>query len=124
MEGINIILEYVMHLIDIIGVSILIWGFTKSTFQFILTEGFTTKRKNRFKAIQLIRCRAGLYILLALDLMIVSDLINIMLNAEDLNKLINLGVFVFIRTFIGYFLSKEIDEIHNEKQHEEVAKLN
>ena len=66
---------------------------------------------------QLLRCDVGLYILLALDFMITSDIINSMIhkNTEDL---ISLAAIVVLRTVIGYFLGKEIDEVHNKQSAE------
>jgi uncharacterized membrane protein len=52
----------------------------------------------------------GVYILLSLDFLIASDIIN---SITDLSKeqLINLGTMIALRTIIGFFLGKEINEL-------------
>ena len=65
------------------------------------------------RKIQDIRCELGIYILLALDFLIASDIIH---TITDLNQeqLVELSVMIVIRIAIGYFLGKEINEIHEE----------
>ena len=47
---------------------------------------------------------------MALDFMIASDIINSTVHTE-LKDLYELGIIVLLRTAIGYFLGKEIQEI-------------
>ena len=64
---------------------------------------------------QILRCNMGLYILLALDFMITSDIIKSMFH-KDMDDLIHLASIVVLRTLIGYFLGKEVEEIHVNKE--------
>ena len=70
------------------------------------------RKENQFKMKQILRCNVGLYILLALDFMITSDIISTMVHT-DMDDLIVLGAIVVLRTVIGYFLGKEVEEVHN-----------
>lgn len=61
--------------------------------------------------IQKIRCELGVYILLALDFLIASDIIHTIMDITT-EQLIELSAMIVLRTGIGFFLGKEIDEIH------------
>jgi len=65
----------IADIINIIGVSILIFGFTKELIKYISTEIKNGVMMTPIKAIQRIRCQLGIYILLALDFLIISDII-------------------------------------------------
>jgi uncharacterized membrane protein len=64
--------------------------------------------------IQKIRCQLGVYILLALDFLIASDII---LSIIDLSmqELMKLSITIALRIAMGYFLGKEVDELHQEE---------
>ena len=62
------------------------------------------------RLLQQIRCELGIYILLALDFLIASDIIQTITDLSQ-EQLIKLSVLILLRTTIGFFLGKEIDEI-------------
>ncbi len=114
MEWIKNVLEFAPEVIDLVGVIILLIGFIRGLIAFFKMEiGRLSGKKNWFNVIQILRCDVGLYILLALDFMITSDIINSMVHT-DMNDLISLGSIVVLRTIIGYFLGKEVEEVHGE----------
>jgi uncharacterized membrane protein len=88
---------------------IIIWGVIISTFQFFKNE--LSKISSGEKAVQrsYIRTFLASYILLGLEVLIAADIIDTIAHPE-LNEIITLIVIVFIRTFISYFLQKEIKE--------------
>ena len=106
-------LNWVAKIIDLIGITILIYGFVKLLFKYIFLEAKNIKQ-TAIRKIQMIRCELGIYILLALDFLIASDIIH---TISDLNQeqLIELTVMIVIRIAIGYFLGKEIEEIHTKE---------
>jgi len=59
------------------------------------------------------RSELGRYILAALELMIVSDIIHTALTME-LGDLLYLGLLVIIRSVISYFLDREMRDIRDE----------
>jgi len=104
--------EWTAKIIEAIGVIILLLGFSRGFVKYLQLELNRLKGgKGIFSAIQIVRCDIGLYILLALDFIIASDIISSLIHT-NLEELLNLGIIVIIRAVIGYFLSKEIDEIH------------
>ena len=104
--------EWIAQIIEVIGVIILLVGFSRGFVKYLQLELNRFKGgKGIFSAIQIVRCDIGQYILLALDFIIASDIISSLIHT-NLEELLNLGIIVIIRTVIGYFLSKEIDEIH------------
>ncbi len=111
MELIKSILLIVAEVIDFVGISILLFGFIKILFKYIRTE-LKSIIHTRIRLLQKIRCELGIYILLALDFLIASDIIQ---TTTELNqeKLIELSVMILLRTAIGFFLGKEVDEIES-----------
>ena len=97
--------------IDIIGVAILVYGFLKVLIKYISAELNKNPLVVPIKALQKLRCDIGIYILLALDFLIASDIIHTIMDITQ-EQLIELTVMIFLRTGIGYFLSKEVEELH------------
>lgn len=114
MNTIKEIFEIIGEGIDLIGISILIYGFIKLLIKYIRLEFLNNFFKTPIQKIQLLRCELGVYILLALDFLIASDIIHTIMDINT-EMLIELTVMIVLRTGIGYFLGKEIEEIHNER---------
>lgn len=112
MEHILSIFAIIAEVISMTGITILVYGFTKELLKYIIAEfkdGFFATPVMDF---QQIRCQMGAYILLALDFLIVSDII---LSVVDLSReeLLKLSITIILRIALGYFLSKEIAELKN-----------
>ncbi len=107
------VLEWLAVAVDLVGVAIMLLGFVMALVAFVPTltrpQGVET-----IQAIQMIRCNLGTYLVFALELMIVSDLIHSVASRE-LADLYFLGALVAIRTLIAYFLNKEIQELAHER---------
>jgi len=115
MESIKNIFSIIAEIIDIIGVSILVYGFIKLLIKYFAIEFSNNPLKTPIKSLQKIRCEMGVYILLTLDFLIASDIIHTIMEINQ-EQLIELGVMIVLRTGIGFFLGKEIEEIHAEKK--------
>jgi uncharacterized membrane protein len=111
MEVIKNILLVTAEVIDIIGILILLFGFIKILFKYLRTE-FKNILHTPIRLLQKIRCELGIYILLALDFLIASDIIQTITELSQ-EQLIELSVMILLRTAIGYFLGKEVDEIES-----------
>jgi len=113
MEYIKEVLGSIAEWIEVLGIFILIYGFVKFFLQFLLNEFYKNPLKTPIHILQKIRCNIGVYILLALDFLIASDII---FSISDLSweQLIRLSVMILIRTTIGFFLGKEIEELKTE----------
>lgn len=111
MEHIFSLFKEIAEVIDIIGIAILLFGFVKEFLKYIITEFKNGIVSTPIQPIQKIRCQIGIYILLTLDFLIASDII---LSVIDLSmeELIKLAVTILLRITMGYFLGKEIDELH------------
>ena len=102
------------EVIDLIGILILLYGFVKNLIKYITLEFIKFPFKAPTKLLQKLRCDIAIYILLALDFLIASDIIHTIQEITQ-TELIELGLMIALRTAIGYFLGKEINEIHEEK---------
>lgn len=109
-EIIESILPLIAKTIDVIGVIILLYGFIKALVKFFRAELGKNIFDAKMSTLQSVRCEIGIYILLALDFLIVSDIIHSVLEMTQ-QQLIELSVMIIIRTAIGYFLGKEIKEL-------------
>ena len=110
METIKDIFAVIAEIIDIIGVTILLYGFVKILIKYVATELLKNPLVIPIRGLQKIRCDMGIYILLALDFLIASDIIHTIMEITE-KQLIELGAMVILRTGIGYFLGKEVEEL-------------
>ena len=114
MEKIEGLLIWIARLIDLIGVTILIYGFIKVLVKYLFFE-IKNFKTTLIKPLQSIRCELGIYILLALDFLIASDIIHTVTDLTQ-EQLIELTVMIALRTIIGYFLGKEVNELESKKK--------
>ena len=105
-------LEWLVIGVDLVAVAVMGLGFVMALFKFAPT--IVQGPSEAIQEIQMIRCNLGTYLVFALELMIVSDLIQSVLS-HKLEDLYFLGALVAIRTLITYFLNKEIQELTHEQ---------
>lgn len=123
MEYIEHFFGLLAHIIDLLGIGILIYGFLLAIIPFFLIElrellaklNISTAKKDSKEDLLDEKARRPLarYILFGLELMIVSDIINTSLS-RTLDDLMFLGGVVVIRTILSYFLNQEL--IHLESK--------
>ena len=111
MENIISIFKLVAGVINAIGIVILVLGFARELWKYIVLEFKTGLMGVPVKDIQKIRCQLGVYILLSLDFLIASDIIFSIVDLS-IEELIKLSTAIVLRIAMGYFLGKEIDELH------------
>jgi len=102
----------IAEIIDLIGILILIFGFLKILVKYLYVEFLHHPLRTPITYLQRVRCDIGIYTLLALDFLIASDIINTIAEISQ-KQLIELSVMIVLRTGIGYFIGKEVEEIHN-----------
>ena len=114
MDLIKEIFKIIAEGVDIIGILILLFGFLKLLIKYLKIEFNNKFLESSIEKIQSLRCELGVYILLSLDFLIASDIIHTIMDINT-EKLIELTIMIVLRTGIGYFLGKEIDEIHRKE---------
>ncbi len=102
--------EYVALGIDLVGISIILWGFSLSFKDWLVLEMRKGEAIGFLQGTRIIRCQLGTYLLLGLEFMIASDIIHSFISRSP-DDLMFLGLIVVIRTAIGFFLGKEMEEI-------------
>ena len=105
-----IVLETIAIAIDLVGIAILVYAALKFVAHFL---GFEIKRLRGLEcvdAIRNLRLQLGSYILLSLEFIIISDIIQtaISVNVDDL---LSLGLLVVIRVALSFFLGRELSEV-------------
>ena len=129
MHQIDLYIETIARIIDWIAIAILLYGSLKAVVKFValelsrLTKNATGSlgrldklgEDSRINLLDVdVRRSLGGYLLLGLELMIVSDIIHTAIS-RTLDDLIFLGGVVLIRTVVSYFLGKEIMHIEKAK---------
>ena len=117
--------EVVVRVVDVFGLLLLVVGFVRGAWGWLAMEIRRVPWEERFLPLRKLRCVVGLHILYALELMIVSDIIDSFLAVVDYDPkevaffaspafyaLVQLAMIVAIRTLIDYFLSKEVESVH------------
>ena len=112
-EYIEAPLEVASEIIDLIGIAILLIAATKFLMQYARFEFERIRGLAGVIQIRDLRLCLGSYILLALEFMIISDVIHSALR-RTLDDLILLGVLVLVRSAISYFLSLDLKEVGEE----------
>ena len=105
-------LEWVSSGIDIASIAIMLVGSLRFIVGFVQAEAAGVAAE-RLERIDRHRMELGRYILSALELLIVSDIIHTALSLA-LADLLFLGLLVLIRSMISFFLNREIREIRGE----------
>ncbi len=103
------LLEWTSIAVDAVGVAVMLLGFAFAVIRFVPTL-WRAAGADEIMEIQEIRCSLGTYLVFALELMIVSDLLHSVISHE-LEDLYFLGAIVAIRSVIAYLLNQEIQEM-------------
>ncbi len=110
MEQVTTVLEMIAFAIDLVGIAILIFAALKFVAHFV---GFETKRLHGLECVEGIRnlrLQLGSYILLSLEFIIISDIIQSAIS-RNLDDILSLGVIVIIRVALSFFLGRELNEV-------------
>ena len=106
------ILEWAALTVDMVGVVIVLLGFALAVIRFVPVLA-SPADAGAIGRIQMIRCNLGTYLVFALELMIISDLLHSVVT-RTLEDLYFLAGIVVLRTVIAYFLNKEIQDIREQ----------
>ena len=107
--------EWVQTASDLAGIVAITIGFVGAVGFWLFGEMRAVRNRDmRWEAIEEARLFLGRYILLGLELMIVSDLIHSFMK-PDLESLYVLGLVVVIRTAISFFLGRELEAVEHAK---------
>jgi uncharacterized membrane protein len=115
MESAELMLEQIVHVVALImeltAVLCIVAGFMESVIlilqrrQKLITPLFTR-----------LRFKFGGWLVLALEFQLAADIINTAV-APTYEHLIQLGAIAVIRTFLNYFLSKELHDLNEAEKH-------
>jgi uncharacterized membrane protein len=112
MHLLHTIFEWLELTIDVSAALIMVLAFATAVFSYFrITIG--SDRTSRIMQMQVVRCDLGVKLVFALELLIISDLLHTIVS-RSMDDMIIVGALVLIRTVIGYFLGKEIQEVSAE----------
>ena len=110
MEQVEAVLETIAFAVDLVGIAILVYAAVKFIIHFL---GFEIKQRQGLecvKGIRDMRLRLGSYILLALEFIIISDVIQTAIS-RSVDDFLSLGLLVIIRVALSFFLGQELNEV-------------
>lgn len=110
-------LHYVTGAIDVLAVIILIIGAVRFTYWLVRSEVLSKDGDTRLERQNLARLELGRYILAALEVLIVADVIRTALTMQ-IQGLIFLAGLVVIRSAISWFLDREIEALEKNRKHD------
>lgn len=106
------IMEAAALIIDAVASALMVWGFLAAVYAFIKASS-VGEASDRIMRLQVVRCDLGVTLVFALELLIISDLLHTVVS-RSLEDLWFLAALVLIRTTVGFFLNREIQEIRLE----------
>lgn len=107
LELVDTPLELAAQVIDLIGIAILLVSAIKFVYHYLVFEIGRYRQLDCVVQIRDMRLQLGSYILLALEFMIVSDVIHSALS-RTLDDFLVLGILVVIRTALSFFLGVDL----------------
>ena len=107
-------LNVVTTVLYLASVAILLWGFVLCMREFLTSHFRQMKRIERLRELADAKNHLGGYILLALEVLIVADIID-SIAKPTFEDILRLAAIVAIRTVISYFLNKEIRDSEQQK---------
>ena len=110
MAQVETVLEMIAFAVDLAGVSILVYAALRFVVHFLRFEMKRLRGIETVVGIRDMRLRLGSYILLALEFIIISDIIRTSLS-RNLDDLLALGLLVLIRVALSFFLGRELNEV-------------
>lgn len=106
--NLDMIVKMIVVFLNGVSIAILIIGVFRALFSFVKNEFIKEEDISRSEKINLIKNILGSYILLSLEVLIATDIIETIMHPTT-DDVIILAAIVVIRTFISYFLDKEIE---------------
>jgi uncharacterized membrane protein len=113
MHELHAAIEWLAVVVDVTAVLVMAWGFLMAVVGLVRGSIGAGDETGRMRNLQVVRCALGVKIVFALELMIISDLVETVVN-RSLEDLYVVAALVVIRTLISYFLNREIQEIEAE----------
>ncbi|MGG7076526.1 DUF1622 domain-containing protein [Clostridium sardiniense] len=105
------LLEILILVLNALSIIVIVWGAALAFINFIKSEVTAKNKEDTVLEIGAIKNDLGSYILLGLEILICADIIESILN-PTINDMVILASIVVIRTFISYFLNKEMESNH------------
>lgn len=108
-KNLELLSNIIIGSVHTVSVLVMLWGFVGFIKEFIIYKFKKNPRHDFLWYAQNLRLHLGTYIILALELMIIADVIETIFS-QTYAHLIRLSAIVVIRTVLSYFLGKEITE--------------
>ena len=108
-------LNIITTVLYLVSIAILLWGFVLCLKDFLAPHFRRMKKAERMRKLADVKNGLGGYILLALEVLIVADIID-SIAKPTFEDILRLAAIVAIRTVISYFLNKEIRDSEQQEK--------
>ena len=103
MEPIKEIVEYIVIVVETIGIIVIVAGLLFSFIRYVFTrQGYS------LKSFEILRQEMGKAILLGLEILVAGDIIETVCIEPTLNRIASLSLIVIIRTILSLSIGYEI----------------
>ena len=103
MENIKTIIEYIVFIVELIGIIVIVGGFFYALICYILSI-----QKTKQRSYKILRQELGKAILLGLEILVAGDIIETVLIEPTLKRAASLAIIVLIRTVLSLSIEFEI----------------
>ncbi len=114
-EFLELILEVITVAVDGVGLSILVVTATRFVVRYAVFEVERVRGQECARRFRDIRLELGSRIILAIDFMVISDVIHSSF-VHTRESLINLGLFVLIRSALAFFIGLDMKDVREEAE--------
>ncbi len=104
-SGLGTVVSFLKLVLESISVFCVIMGLVTSLF---MTVGFARRSSHLFQNLPAVRLQFGTWLAVALEFQLGADIVATTIN-PTLQSLGELGLLALIRTFLNYFLQKELE---------------
>ncbi len=111
-DYVDMIVNFSAYLVQAAAVMLLLWGIVKALYSFIKSQ--TGSKVSKYHMIIKIRWELWSVISLAITFLIASTIMNT-INAPSWEEIGELAAIVLLRTFINYFLMKDVKCIRDDE---------
>ena len=113
-ESIIVVLEFLSIVVDGVGYAILLFTSAKFVVRYVSFEFQRVRVFDCARQFRDIRLELLSHIILAIDFMVISDVIHTSL-VQTRDSLITLGLFVLIRSVLAFFLNLDMKDVREER---------
>lgn len=110
MSSLEPLVRIFIVLFQLAGACIIIWGGARTIYYFFMPTAYPLVKNKIISLEELLRVELGQKIVFALEFLVAGDILATLLG-PTLDDLLQLGLLVFIRTVLSFFVGREMKNL-------------